>query len=151
MTVYIYANLNDSYDTSAGDGTIDSPYTCAEFFRHTGYGENGFGVEEDTVYVLKGTQTTTGDLDFSINARYDNLSVSAIAWETTPWKIKTPAGGNATIRSGTSARNTPNIYFGGGIIETTEEGEDGFVFKAHDNPDDKILSFDNMWIHSQSV
>lgn len=148
MAEYIYVNINDAYNTSAGNGIVDYPYTCDEWLEQLEDGPNGFGIEEDTIYVVKGYRTPLADFEMNINARYDNISISAIAWESTPWKIKTAIGGAVFIKTGTSGY-TPNIHFGGGIIETKEEGQ--FEIIAYDSPENKTLDIDNMWLHNQSA
>jgi len=139
MADYKYVDLSTS---ASGYGTVEYPYGYIDWFNYVNSGSNGFGVEVDTVFVLSGTRTTTGALEIDINMRYENMSISAVNWQTTPWKITTD--NLLKIKTGRNGF-TPNLYFSGGILEDAY----GFEIVAYDNPQNKILNTNNMWINDR--
>lgn len=142
MPGYKYVDLNTSAN---GYGIVENPYGYIDWFNYMNSGDNGFGLENDTVFVLSGTFTSAGSaIEIDINMRYENMSVSAVNWQTTPWKITT----NNLLKFKTGRNGfTPNLYFGGGILEDTS----GFEIITYDNPQNKILETNNMWINDKDI
>ena len=140
MADYKYVDLSTS---ASGYGTVEYPYGYSDWFNYVNSGSNGFGIEVDTVFVLSGTYSTgVIGIEIDINMRYENMNISAVNWQTTPWKITTE--NFLKIKTGRNGF-TPNLYFSGGILEDMSV----FEIIPYDNPQNKILDINNMWINDR--